>query len=75
MPTEEWTKTWGPCVCTHNEYYSAMKNETMPSAITRMNSETVTLSEMEVRQRQMPCVISYSGILKTGTNEHIRKLK
>jgi len=31
----------------HNEYYSAIKkNETMPSGMTWMNSETVLLSEV-----------------------------
>ena len=35
----------------HNEYYSAIKkNETVPSAITWMNSETVILSEVSQKK-------------------------
>lgn len=54
---EEWIKTWGGCVCmytytyTHDEYYSAIKkNETVPCAITWMNSETVILSEVSQKK-------------------------
>ena len=57
MPTEEWIKTWGLCVCTHNEYYSAIKkNETMPSAITWMNSEMVILSEASQTKTNVMCL-------------------
>ena len=55
--TEEWIKTWDRCVCMytytymHNEYYSAIKkNETVPSAITWMNSEIVILSEVSQKK-------------------------
>ena len=52
--TEEWVnKMCGVCVCVM-EYYSAIKNnETMPSAATWMDLESVILSEVRQRRRNI----------------------
>ena len=54
------------------EYYSAIKkNETVPFATTRMDLETITLTE--VSQRQM-YDIAYMWNLKNDTNELTYKI-
>ena len=56
------------------EYYSAIKkNEIMPFATTWMDLETVILSEMSDREKQMSYDIAYIWNLKKGTNELIYK--
>ena len=52
------------------EYYSAIKmNEIMPFAATRMDLESVILSE--ISQKEKPCDVTYIQNLKYGTNELI----
>ena len=54
------------------EYYSAIKkNETMPFAPTWMELEITILNE--VRERQIPCDITYMWNFKNDTNEAIYK--
>ena len=54
--TEEWVKKmW--CINTM-EYYPAVKNETMPSAATWMNLETVIRSEVNQKEKEKYLMIS-----------------
>ena len=54
------------------EYYSAIeKNKIMPSAVTWVQLEIITLSE--VNQKEIPYDITYMQNLKYGTNEPIYK--
>ena len=54
------------------EYYSAIKNnKIIPSAATWMEPETLILSEMSERERQIPYNITYIWNVIHGTNEPI----
>ena len=54
------------------EYYSAIKkNDIMPFAATWMEIETLILSEMSERERQIPYDISYVWNSIHRTNEAI----
>ena len=62
LSTDEWAKkTW--CVYAM-EYYSAIKNEAMPSAATRMQLETKTLSEVSQKDKYHMMLIMWN--LKYG---------
>ena len=54
------------------EYYSAIKNEIMLFAATRIQLAIIILSKSE-RERQIPYDITYMWNLKYGTNEPIYK--
>ena len=67
--TDEWIKMW---YINTMEYYSAIeKNKIMPSAVTWVQLEIITLSE--VNQKEIPYDITYMQNLKYGTNEPIYK--
>ena len=58
--TDEWIKTMG-CIYTM-EYYSAItikKNEIFPFAATRMDLESIMLSEISQTEKDKYCVISF----------------
>ena len=56
------------------EYYSAIKkNDIMPFAATWMELETLILSEMSQKDRQIPYDITYNWNLISSTNEHLHR--
>ena len=56
------------------EYHSAIKkNDIMPFIATWMELETLILSEMSERQRQIPYDITYNWNLIYSTNEHFHR--
>ena len=54
------------------EYYSAIKNESMPFIATWMQAETIVLSKSE-RKRPIPYDIPYMWHLSPDTNEPVNK--
>ena len=59
--TEEWIKMWYICTV---EYYSAIKkNKIMPSAATRLDLESIILSEVSQTEEEKYCMLAFiSGI-------------
>ena len=54
------------------EYYSAIKkNKIIPFAVTWMKPETIILSEVNQKERQIPYDITYIWNLINSTNEPI----
>ena len=58
------------CVCVI-EYYSAIKNEIMPFAATRMDLYMIILSEGSRQKKKIPCDITCMWNLKYDTNKII----
>ena len=61
-------------VYVYNGTLLSHKKEIMPLGVTRVNLETIILSDVSHKEkRQVPCDISYIWNLKYNTNEHICK--
>ena len=72
--TEEWLKMiWYIYTI---EYYSTIKNDKIiPSVVTWMKLEILTLNEVSQRERQIPYDSTYMWNPKYNTNELIHKTK
>jgi len=61
-------------VYVYNGTLLSHKKEIMPLGVTRVNLETIILSDVSHKEkRQVPCDISYIWNLKHNTNERICK--
>ena len=53
------------------EYYSAIKNEIMPSAATWMDLEIIILSQTSQKEKETPHDSTYTWNLKYNKNEYM----